>query len=176
MASSASEREKKRAPLSLRTTTVLRDRLESAADMNGRSLTQEVEFRLERSLETDALMTALVGDQSHAQNLVRAIATVLRRVEGVQQKRFTDDWETLFYCRRAVNTVCRFVLGNDMDEADFLSVYSKGDQEKRAMIEQCDQYAFTALRDLGLALPPAPNEAANDMTRRPPLDPLDDLV
>ena len=40
----------KRAPLNMKTTPRLRDRMQRAADANGRALTQEVEARLDRSL------------------------------------------------------------------------------------------------------------------------------
>jgi hypothetical protein len=47
------EGEGKRYPLGIRTTKELRERLEAAAKASGRSLAQEVEFRLERSYEQD---------------------------------------------------------------------------------------------------------------------------
>lgn len=46
---------RRRCPLSLRTTPEVRSALEAAAEASGRSLTQETEFRLERSFEMDAL-------------------------------------------------------------------------------------------------------------------------
>ena len=45
----------KRYPLNMRTTREVREKLEKAAAELGRSLAQEVEFRLERSFERDAL-------------------------------------------------------------------------------------------------------------------------
>lgn len=46
--------EGKRFPLNMRTTKVLRDRMVTASKASGRSLSQEVEYRLERSfLEQD---------------------------------------------------------------------------------------------------------------------------
>lgn len=39
----------KRVPLSMRTTQELRDKMDEAAKSSGRSLAQEVEYRLERS-------------------------------------------------------------------------------------------------------------------------------
>src|SRR6266567_1444577 len=41
----------KRYPLNMRTTKELRDKIEQAAAASGRSLVQEVEFRLERSFQ-----------------------------------------------------------------------------------------------------------------------------
>lgn len=170
----AAEREGKRAPLSLRTTKILRDRLEQLAELNGRSLTQEVEFRLERSLDQDELMIALVGDQSHAQNLVRAISTVIRRAEGLKEKKYTNDWETLFYCRRAVSRVCFYMLGSDYNDEEFLAIFAKDDEEKKRFYHMADQFAFDAVRDLGLGLPTAPGGKDQDLPRRLPSDTSDD--
>ncbi len=44
----------KRYPLNTRTTKELRDKLEAAAKAAGRSLVQEVEFRLERQFQQEA--------------------------------------------------------------------------------------------------------------------------
>lgn len=49
-------KEGRRVPLSLRTTQSVRSRLDLAAIQSGRSLTQEIEFRLEKSLEQDELV------------------------------------------------------------------------------------------------------------------------
>lgn len=45
----------KRHPLNMRTTWAVRSRLEDAAIASGRSLAQEVEYRLERSFDRDAI-------------------------------------------------------------------------------------------------------------------------
>ncbi len=51
----AAPREGQRIPLMTRTTKDLRDRLEEAATASGRSLGQEVEYRLTRALEIDGM-------------------------------------------------------------------------------------------------------------------------
>jgi hypothetical protein len=63
-------REGRRVPLSLRTTQSVRTRLADAALKSGRSLTQEVEFRLEKSLEQDSLVKTY-------ENLARAADDVM---------------------------------------------------------------------------------------------------
>jgi predicted HicB family RNase H-like nuclease len=45
----------KRYPLNMRTTKELRDKIESAATVSGRSLVQEVEIRLERSFQEEEI-------------------------------------------------------------------------------------------------------------------------
>lgn len=62
-------KEGRRVPLSLRTTQSVRSRLDVAAIQAGRSLTQEVEFRLEKSLEQDELIKTY-------ENLARAAEEV----------------------------------------------------------------------------------------------------
>ena len=56
----AKKAEIKRYPLNMRTTKSIRDRLESAANDSGRSLAQEVEYRLERSFETQELLPEIL--------------------------------------------------------------------------------------------------------------------
>jgi hypothetical protein len=51
----------KRIPLNMRTTKELRDRVEAAARASGRSLVQEVEYRVERSFEWEETAAALDG-------------------------------------------------------------------------------------------------------------------
>jgi hypothetical protein len=68
-----------RVPLSLRVTAEMKANLEGAAEMKGRSLTQETEFRLEQSFERqgllrDVLTIAMSGDwadflEEHAAHL-----------------------------------------------------------------------------------------------------------
>jgi hypothetical protein len=56
----------KRYPLNMRTTRELRDRIEAAAHASGRSLVQEVEYRLEQSFqrgEAEATQAALDDDK-----------------------------------------------------------------------------------------------------------------
>ena len=58
----ATRRDIKRHPLNMRTTKALRTRLERAAKKSGRSLAQEVERRLERSLDFDNQLIMARGD------------------------------------------------------------------------------------------------------------------
>lgn len=67
----------KRHPLNMRTTKELRDRIETAALASGRSLVQEVEFRLEQSFHTDSLIHLLHGSE--------ASATALRLIAAAMQ-------------------------------------------------------------------------------------------
>jgi hypothetical protein len=51
----------KRYPLNMRTTKELRDKIEEAAILSGRSLVQEVEFRLERSFQQQEIEKELMA-------------------------------------------------------------------------------------------------------------------
>ena len=55
------EGEAKRVPLGMRTTPLVRQRLEEAAARSGRSLAQEVELRLERSFEFEDLIDTAIS-------------------------------------------------------------------------------------------------------------------
>lgn len=66
----------KRAPLNLRTSPGLRTKIEEAASLSGRPLTQEVEHRLELSFAQDE---ALGGAQTAA--FVRMVGGALARIE-----------------------------------------------------------------------------------------------
>lgn len=88
--------EGKRVPMSIRTTTALRGRIDHAALMSGRSLAQEVEFRLELSfhdqdrgyakmMEFIETVTGSIanGDTGNLlMNLSRAIAAI-EKIQGV---------------------------------------------------------------------------------------------
>jgi TraY domain len=66
----------KRSPLNMRTTKDLREKLEKAAGKSGRSLVQEVEARLEQSLNGDFLLTELLGSGKNA-HLLKVVAMLL---------------------------------------------------------------------------------------------------
>jgi hypothetical protein len=76
----------KRAPLNMKTTPRLRERMQRAADANGRALTQEVEARLDRSLDRDDQF----GGQ-HVATFVDLLGMTIRVIEGRHGARWIDD-------------------------------------------------------------------------------------
>jgi hypothetical protein len=76
----------KRAPLNMKTTPQLRDRMQRAADANGRALTQEVEARLDRSLDRDNQY----GGQ-HVATFVDLLGMAIRVIEQKHGTRWIDD-------------------------------------------------------------------------------------
>ena len=90
----------KRYPLNMRTTAATRANLEKAAAASGRSLAQEIEHRLERSLEREASLAAhaeaLLGGRRSA-SLFRALAHVAALDVG--DERWLDDPELYLAAR-----------------------------------------------------------------------------
>jgi hypothetical protein len=76
----------KRAPLNMKTTPQLRDRMQRAADANGRALTQEVEARLDRSLDRDDQF----GGQ-HVATFVDLLGMTIRVIEQRHGARWIDE-------------------------------------------------------------------------------------
>lgn len=77
----AGARSPKRPPLSLRTTEALRKRLEENALLSGRSLAQEVEFRLERSFAEPDVLARAFGGHTLA-DFIRAIGIGLQIIQA----------------------------------------------------------------------------------------------
>jgi hypothetical protein len=89
--------EAKRAPINMRITPATRSALDAAAAREGRSLAQEIEQRLERSLE---LEKAQGGPATAA--LVATIVADIAEIERLTGKSWAVDNETYFAVRRAV--------------------------------------------------------------------------
>jgi hypothetical protein len=82
----------KRHPLSMRTTKEVRDQLEAAAGRAGRSLAQELEFRLEASIARQEYLIAQWGEDIY--NICESMARSLWHIERYTGKRWLDDDET----------------------------------------------------------------------------------
>jgi predicted DsbA family dithiol-disulfide isomerase len=81
----------KRYPLNMRTTLELRQKIEGAAKLSGRSLVQEVEYRLEQSFEREGLrqnFSALMREHADYTAKVAAEAAaekVMERLRKLQE-------------------------------------------------------------------------------------------
>jgi hypothetical protein len=73
--------------LTTRITPKTRADLERAAQKSGRSLSQEVEHRLDDSIRRDRER----AHKRHVRTLAKAVALVTERVEGATEKRWLDD-------------------------------------------------------------------------------------
>lgn len=105
--------EPKRAPLSLRTSPELRDKVEKAAERATRSLAQEVEFRLEMSFRSDSL---LGGEHNH--RLIKMLNGVIQTVEGRTGKSWREDAPTFYGVKAAVERVMKANVPPRKQEAE----------------------------------------------------------
>jgi hypothetical protein len=71
----------------MRTTKQVRERLEKAAAASGRSLAQEVEYRLERSFDREATMLETFGASSNVE-LIRALSMMLGNARYGTEREF----------------------------------------------------------------------------------------
>lgn len=94
--------EPKRAAIALRTTPAIKDRLQAAAEAKGRSITQEVEARIEESF---ALEDLLGGPRIKAQLI--EIAAQIYRAEKTTGKLWDEDLETYHLARMLIVDVIR---------------------------------------------------------------------
>ncbi|TXN41424.1 Arc family DNA-binding protein [Methylobacterium sp. WL30] len=84
------EGEGKRVPLNMRSTRELRDRLETAAEKSGRSIAQEVEFRLEQSFRESDLHAILLGGDRTAK-LLQYISTAIKTSVSKDGRNWEND-------------------------------------------------------------------------------------
>ena len=126
-----SNAEAKRSPLNLRTTSELRARLDAVAAQNGRSITQEVERRLEQSFEdnphrklgdpipgvfSDEMRTILRGHHAFAQ-LIEAVAETCAETIKAANRKNRDEIEVRTAMRAALNVVAdRFLWRGEETE------------------------------------------------------------
>lgn len=143
--------EGKRVPLMARTTIGLRQALEEAAGESGRSLAQEVELRLEKSFQTDQLLDAFIGDDLSSHNVMRAFATAFRYNQVVSEKRWVDDYATLWCIKQSLERITRNLLG--LDAGPPKQPESMSDDDYKALLRRGDLIAERILRDLGLSIP-----------------------
>lgn len=112
----AQEHEGKRHSIGFRTTKAVKDRIEAEAKANGRSIAQEIEFRLEAGYEisdarkaferSNAVVSALLGDEKTAMLLRTMAATA-----GAAMSYTGKHWDKDGYTRAAVQAGLDAVRG-----------------------------------------------------------------
>ena len=85
--------EYQRQTLTTRVTDGMRTKIDDAAARNDRSLSQEVEFRLEQSFRDELFMEAAYGDR-HLREVFRTVALGVEALERQTGKKWADDRET----------------------------------------------------------------------------------
>jgi len=126
--------EGKRYAIGLRTTKDLKDQLDAAAEASGRSLAQEVEYRLEMSFFRER---EIYGDPE-TEMLLKTLALTIRFVEAATRKRWIDDIDT---AAQVVTVVERFISAIAVVPPELL-------REKRAQMgdkRSVDQLKFALM-------------------------------
>ena len=108
-------KEKKRIPLNMRTTQQLRTKVEQAAEASGRSLAQEVEFRVERTFwdderaATQSIFVKRLGGEWQVEDPCAALhkQQILKRVGAI--KECADQWAHEETGKRAVIAALKFI-------------------------------------------------------------------
>jgi hypothetical protein len=80
----------KRYSLNMRTTHAMRKRIEDAAGQSGRSLLQEVEFRLEKSFVYEDMLHFFGAAREQTRELVRLILYCITRAEAARRSEAGD--------------------------------------------------------------------------------------
>ena len=97
--------EKKRLPtLGFRPTPGVRRNIDDAAKKNGRSLSQEIESRLEQSFLQDIAQRSTFG-ADHIHGLAILVATAARLTEAETKRSWRDDRPTLDALRQAIDQI-----------------------------------------------------------------------
>lgn len=176
MSRPALDPEGKRHPISFRTTKEVRERIEADAKANGRSISQEIEFRIEAGYEISAakkavdksnsLANALIGDEKTAA-MVRAMAAAIGSAMSYSGKH----WDCDVYARAAVRGAVEGVIAGtflsekmenedpDKWDADLLRKHdkvgrmfgrfmalSRGDLEQIALVEEFSRSSLNDAR------------------------------
>jgi DNA-binding CsgD family transcriptional regulator len=112
MAQKAAEREGRRPPVSFRTTEEMRDQLERAASASGRSITQEIEHRLEQSFREEDLLSRYFGSDE-AIELLKELSLIINHQMIRSGRSWRDDHATREAIREHV-----FILFFDLDDEE----------------------------------------------------------
>lgn len=110
MATKATQRgERKRHPLNVRTTRKLREKIDQAAGISGRSLVQEVEQRLEQSFDRDVMVNILLGGDDNAK-ILELIAQAIQ-AEDQSGRNWKDSQESAEAVRATINFIIAGLAG-----------------------------------------------------------------
>jgi hypothetical protein len=134
----------------VRTTAEVRQKLEEACAASGKSLTQEVEARIERSLE----MQELLGDDRRMALMVR-IADQVTRAEAATGKKWHADTATYWAVRRLIEHVLHDVrpLPSNWEEVSALQVEMIQLAERRDVLENLLLQCGVIRRSVNALLP-----------------------
>src|ERR1700680_1847490 len=108
---------KKRYALNLKATREMRQELERAARASGRSLTQEVEYRLEESFSrSEGMRTAFGGE--HQSKLVQALLLAIWLIELESGKSWKTDQDTMQRVQHAASEIVPAIFKGGLSVED----------------------------------------------------------
>jgi hypothetical protein len=110
--------ERKRYPLNMRATKELREKMEGAAHVSGRSLAQEVEFRLERSFMDDERFAALMGEDGGEMAQLFGAAIRTARLLAKTKKPYREDPANYALVERAIQGILAHLRPGEPSEED----------------------------------------------------------
>jgi hypothetical protein len=142
----------KRYPVNVRVTFELRRDLERAADETGRSLTQELESRLETSLAKREHLEAIWGWDLTP--IFQAVAQALWRIEMLTEKRWWEDEQTCELFKRTTAVIIenyRRIISQDLLE-------SKPGTLKLTLDQSPDELAAAIAAAVGIGPPMGPKD------------------
>jgi hypothetical protein len=107
----------KRGNFTFRVTEKLRNELIWLAEQSGLSVSEEIEARLDRSINGEGIVAEVLGGP-HNSALLLTLASAIRAVESSTGKRWTEDHETNLAIRAAVTSVMDLLITPpDVEEA-----------------------------------------------------------
>lgn len=133
--------EAKRVPLSFRTTQQVRDYLDEAARSSGRSLAQEVEYRLSQFGYAEELLGG-----SGTARVLRAAANVIDAVESRSGKSWLEDYWTAISVQAAIERLLRAYSPLEPHASQATSQPSEAD-----VVREKERYEEAKLRYFRLA-------------------------
>jgi hypothetical protein len=128
------EGEGKRVPVMSRTTKELRSKLEDAAAESGRSLGQEVEYRLDASFRRPPGVTEALGGEGPAL-LGRLIALTVQAVETTTGRSWREDAATRAKLYHTIRTMLVATLGDGVNALEDEASERAGQETGFAFIE-----------------------------------------
>lgn len=113
----------------------LRSRIEASAARNGRTVSHEIEARLDGSFAEENVTTALFGDEGLA-SIAMTFAGIVRRVQQQTGKQFGEDAGTFAASTIGMSAVIRMYadLCGTVSDEEYPSLYSVGKTAAEAAI------------------------------------------
>ncbi len=140
--------EGKRKTLTTRITERTRRRLDEASEATDRSLSQEIEFRLEESFQRDRFENAIfeaLGGREHYPLLVM-VGNAVRMVEEGSGQRWHQDFETAAQVKNAITTIIDAFSPKPGTEAERVLGGARGADSGMQVIRLAEEFGLVTTR------------------------------